>query len=33
MFNLSGPCVYLSVPSIDFVNVFVCQTLSPHLRV
>ena len=27
------PSVHLSVPSIDFVNVFVCRKLSPHLRV
>ena len=27
------PSVYLSVPSIGFVYVFVCQKLSPHLRV
>ena len=27
------PSVYLSVPSIGFVYVFVCQELSPHLGV
>ena len=27
------PSVHLSVPSIGFVCVFVCQRLSPHLRV
>ena len=27
------PSVHLSVPSIDFVYVFVCRKLSPHLRV
>ena len=27
------PNVYLSVPSISFVYVFVCRKLSPHLRV
>ena len=27
------PSVYLSVPSIGFVYVFVCRKLSPHLRV
>ena len=27
------PSVLLSVPSIDFVYVLVCQKLSPHLRV
>ena len=27
------PTVHLSVPSIDFVCVFVCRKLSPHLRI
>ena len=27
------PSVHLSVPSIGFVNVFVCRKLSPHLKV
>ena len=27
-----NPSVYLSVPSIGFVYVFVCPKLSPHLR-
>ena len=27
------PSVYLSIPSIGFVCVFVCRKLSPHLRV
>ena len=34
--NVRGACypsVYLSVPSIGFVYVFVCRKLSPHLRV
>ena len=28
-----APSVHLSVPSIGFVYAFVCQKLSPHLRV
>ena len=27
------PSVHLSVPSIGFVDVFICWKLSPHLRV
>ena len=27
------PSVHLSVSSMNFVDVFVCQKLSPHLRV
>ena len=27
------PSVHLSVPSIGFIDVFVCRKLSPHLRV
>ena len=31
--SVPDPRVHLRVPSISFVYVFVCQKLSPHLRV